>query len=275
MKKIVLLISVSLVSYTISAQNADIELGYVQTELEKNAVSFAVDYAEKLEPKLALFKANKFSLVSFSPELKVLLGSDDAFNGVTAKYIGNIMTFKKTEVSGVSVPDLSRNFNNFPVSLGFETNKDFTFINGIVEAGYVPWYKNNKNINKYLRQTKFGAFVQGGYKLALGDTVSISKGGAMDESKEDLDSEILRIKSVLGFSPTFYFDQNDNFGISLIGTGTLWYDLLNTEVYYNLSGKIRFILKKDYYFDLGYEKGSGAPNFNQGEQFTTNLGIRF
>lgn len=35
------------------------------------------------------------------------------------------------------------------------------------------------------------------------------------------------------------------------------------------------MLKKDYYFDLGYEKGSGAPNFNQGEQFTAGLGIRF
>jgi hypothetical protein len=49
---------------------------------------------------------------------------------------------------------------------------------------------------------------------------------------------------------------------------------MNSEVYYKLSGKIRFLLNKDYCFDLGYEKGSGAPNFNQDEQFTTNLGIR-
>lgn len=258
------------------AQEADFNLGYIKTSIGKNAVSFAVNYAEKLEPKLELFKANKTSLLSFSPDIKILLGSKDAFNGITAKYVGNIMQFKTTTISGIDgIPDLSKNFNNFPVAIGFETDKEFSFLNGLVEVGWIPWYQNNKAVNKYLRQTKFGVFVQGGYKFSLNDSTMLNMGGAKDESKEGLDSNIMRIKSEFGFSPVFYFDKEDGFGFSIIGTSSVWYDLINLEVYYNLVGKFRFLLTKDYYFDLGYEKGSGAPNFNQGEQFTANLGIRF
>ena len=34
-------------------------------------------------------------------------------------------------------------------------------------------------------------------------------------------------------------------------------------------------LMKNIGFDFGYEKGSGAPNFNQGDQFGGNLNLKF
>lgn len=276
MKQLTFSVLILLMTYTCLAQDGNIAIGYAQTSFEKNAVNFAVDYAKALEPKLASFKGGKRSLLSFSPELKILLGSNDVFNGITAKYVGNIQRFKLTTISGVdSVPDLSKSFTNFPVSIGVETNRDFSFVNGLIEAGYVPWYQNNKNVNKYVRQSKFGVFLQAGYKFDLSDSSVKRTGGAMDQSAEKPNENILRVKSVFGISPKFYFDKDEEFGLSIIATGTVWYDFLNSEIYYNLEGKFRFMLKKDYYFDLGYEKGSGAPNFNQGEQFTANLGVRF
>jgi hypothetical protein len=250
-------------------------VGYVQTELQKNAVNFAVDYAKKLETKLELFKTGNRSLFSFTPDVKVLVGSNDAFNGITAKYIGNIMVFDTTSIAGVhDIPDLSKTFHNFPISVGLESNQSFSFVNGLVEAGYVPWYQTNKRINPIIRQTKIGIFLQGGYKFSSNDTAK-SIGGATDQSKEKVNGNLFRAKLVLGFSPVFYFDTDKQFGFSVIGNSTTWYDFINKEIYYKLEGKLRFMITKDYYFELGYEKGSGAPNFNQGEQFTTNLAVRF
>lgn len=275
MKRFYVLIAILFVYRIVIAQNTDMEIGYVQTTLEKNAVNFAVDYAEKLQPNLELFKPGNRSLISFTPDLEILLGSNDAFNGITAKYVGNIMRFDTTTIAGIpGIPNLGKTFHNFPVALGFESDQSFTFINGLAEVGYVPWYQNDTTINSFIRQTKIGMFLQGGYKFSLNDSLQVI-GGAKDESNEIPDGNIFRVKLVIGFSPTFYFNKKKELGLSIIGNSITWYDFINKEIYYKLEGKIRFLIKKDYYFDFGYEKGSGAPNFNQGEQFTTNLGIRF
>jgi hypothetical protein len=259
----------------IFAQDGNMSVGYVQTDLKKNAVSFAADYAKKFEPKLELFKPGNRSLFSFTPDLKVLVGSDDAFNGIMAKYVGNIMVFDTTSISGISgIPHLGKTFHNFPISVGIESNQSFSFVNGLIETGYIPWYQNNKKVNPIIRQTKVGIFFQAGYKFSVNDTIK-SQGGAADESKEKTNENIFRAKFIFGISPTFYFDRDKQFGFSLIGNSLTWYDFTNNAIYYNIEGKIRLMITKAYYVDLGYEKGSGAPNFNQGEQFTSNLVILF
>ncbi|HEY6914181.1 MAG TPA: hypothetical protein VI413_05845, partial [Paludibacter sp.] len=78
------------------AQDGSMSVGFVQTTLEKNAVNFAVDYVKKLQPSLELFKTGSNSLYSFTPDIKILVGSGDVFNGITAKYVGNIMVFNTT-----------------------------------------------------------------------------------------------------------------------------------------------------------------------------------
>ena len=276
MKRILILAIILLLNFKIViSQDRNIKSGLSQTSLDKIALNFAVDYVKKLEPKLELFKANNRSLLSFTPDIDVLIGTKDAFNGITLKYVGNIMYFDTTTIAGEGgIPDLGKTFHNFPVALGLESNQDFTFINGVLEAGYIPWYQNDSNLNKYVKQTKAGIFIQGGYKFQVRDTLLMT-GGDADESSEQLDDAILRLKGVIGFSPAFYFDEDKKFGISVIGNATTWYDILNQKFYYKLAGKLRFILHKDLYFDFGYEKGSGAPNFNQGEQFTANIGFQF
>jgi hypothetical protein len=119
------------------------------------------------------------------------------------------MKFKTTTIAELEgIPDLSRNFHNFPIAMGFESDKNFSYLNGIIEAGWIPWYQNNSNVNKYLRQTNFGLFVQTGYQFALNDSLKI-KNAALDESKEGLDSNIMRLKSVFNFAPIFYMDEKD------------------------------------------------------------------
>ena len=268
---------IQLISFSLYSQSNDFSIGYLNSVLEKNALRFAIDYSEKLEPKLNLFKPGKNSLMSFSPDLKILLGSEDAFNGIVAKYTGNIMKFKTTTIGGIETPDLSKSFSNFPVSVGIESNKDFSFVSGLVETGYIPWYQNKKDLHKILRETKLGVFVQGGYKFdtsAETDTIININSGDIDQSEEDNDSGLFRFKLSTGFSPKIYIQEENDIGFSLIGNGDAWYDLLNNEIYYHLEGALR-LFYKDFFFDIKYEKGSGAPNFNQGDQFSANLGIVF
>jgi len=275
MKKCILVLLIVSLSSSSYCQDGSLSIGYLKTELGKNAVGLGIEYAKKLQPRLELFKPGHRSLLSFTPDLSILTGSDDAFNGVVAKYTGNILVFDTTSISGIpGIPDLSKTFHNFPVSAGIETNQNFTFINGLLEIGYIPWYQNNKNLHFIWRHTKAGIFLQGGYKSALNDSISF-EGGATDESSEKTDHALLRAKAVIGFSPVFYFNQTKQLGCSLIGNATAWFDFLHGKVYYKLQGKVRVILTKDYALDMGFEKGSGAPNFNQGEQFTTQLTIRF
>jgi hypothetical protein len=274
MKKIILLLMAMAVFQAGWAQDGAISFGYAKTSLEQNAINFAISYLKKSEPMLEMFKDGKRSLLSFSPDIDILLGSDDSFNGLTVKYVGNIMRFQTTTVAGIEgVPDLGRLFHNFPVALGFETAQDFSFINGIVEAGYIPWYQNDRRVPALLRQTKAGVFLQGGFRASLADN-QINENDTRKPS-ESQGKEILRTKMLVGFSPTHYFGSDKSFGISMVGNGTAWFDFLNQELYYRLEGRLRLIFLTNYYLDFGYEKGSGAPNFMTGEQFTTNLSIIF
>jgi hypothetical protein len=256
------------------AQDGAMSFGYAKTSLEQNAINFAISYLKKSEPMLEMFKDGKRSLLSFSPDIDILLGSNDAFNGLTVKYVGNIMRFQTTSVAGIEgVPDLGRLFHNFPVALGFETAQDFSFINGIVEAGYIPWYQNDRRIPAQLRRTKVGVFLQGGFKASLIDS-QINENDVVRKT-ESTGNEILRTKMLVGFNPTWYFSSDRSLGFSLVGNGTAWYDFLNSGFHYRLEGRLRLIFLTNYYLDFGYEKGSGAPNFMTGEQFTANLSIIF
>lgn len=146
--------------------------------------------------------------------------------------------------------------------------------------GWVPWYQTqgNRRTPKLLKYTKFGIFLQGGYKFDI-DTDSTQRipiGGEVDESKEKTDNAIFRAKGSFGIDTKSLFEIS-GIGIGLIGNIDTWYDFLNSEIYYSINGKLRFYLteSKDKYFDFKYQKGSGAPNFNQGDQFGMGLMVTF
>lgn len=276
MKKILILFGLAMLSHLASAQNFDLNVGSIRTELKNGAFNFAVKYAKDI-----IDSNNK--QINFSQGFLVILpefnsqgGSKDAFSSLTTKVTGFFTFFKTTTVAGMQIPDLQRTFSVLPFSAGMETNSDFTFVNGLFEIGYFPWYwQPQSTVPGLLKYTKTAVFIQTGYKFKT-DTLSSNTGGKADESAEALGKGILRSKFVLELdSKRILTSKKSGMGIGILGVTHVWYDYLNSSFYYRLEGKARIYITDNYHVDLKYEKGSGAPNFNTGDQFGASLGITF
>lgn len=256
-----------------------IDLGTIKTVLKQNAIGIGVNYIKSLD---SLFKNQDFlfaqnnSLFQLTPQFNVQTGTADAFSSINAKITGIYMTFHDTAIAGIRTPDTSRGFQTYPLSAGIETNNKFNVINGIIEIGWVPWYQTqgNNRTSKLLKHTKFGIFIQGGYKFSVDTTGITAVGGELDKSSEKANGAIFRAKGSLGVDTKTLFELNGA-GVGLLGNANGWYDFLNGQVYYTIQGKFRFYLthNKDKFFDFTYQKGSGAPNFNQGDQFGMGLTV--
>lgn len=258
-----------------------LSLGTVRTELRQNAIDFGIKYVQSLD---SLFQyqdilfSGKNSLFQLTPEFDVQSGTSDAFSSIDAKLSGLIMFFRNTEVAGLVTPCTDCYMHLMPVSVGVETNNTFTVVNGILEFGYVPWYQSPmmKKIPQWMKHSKIGIFFQAGYKFDTDTTRTNPAGGQLDESKETLGQAILRLKGSAAIYTKSLFDIG-GVGLGLWGSADAWYDFLNSEVYYRLQGTLRFFLtqNKDKYFNINYQKGSGAPNFNKGNQFGMGLTVAF
>ena len=259
----------------------EISTGTIITVLKQNAIDFGIRYVRSMD---SIFKvqdillAGNNHLFQASPDFTVQSGTSDAFSAINLKMTGLLMYFKTTTVADIKTPCTRCYMHLLPISAGIETNNTFTSINGIVEVGYVPWYQSPmmKNIPEWIKRSKIGVFVQAGYKFRLDYGAGVTPGGQADESKEEVNSEIIRAKGSFAIDTKSIFEIG-GIGVGLIGSSDGWYDFVNSEVYYNVSGKARLYLNKqgDRYFDLKYQKGSGAPNFNQGEQYGVGLTVGF
>ncbi len=256
-----------------------VSLNTVKTELKQNAIDFGIKYVQSLD---SIFKqqdillAGKNNLFQATPEFNVQSGTDDAFSSIDVKLSGLFMFFKTTKVAGQITPCTNCYMHLMPLSAGIETNNTFSVINGIIEIGYVPWYQSPMmyKVPEWLKHTKAGIFLQAGYKFDIDKTNPT--GGQTDESKEQLDDGILRARANFAIDTKSLFEIN-GIGVGLVGSSDIWYDFLNSEIYYRIEGSARFFFtqKKDKYFTFKYQKGSGAPNFNQGDQFGMGLTIAF
>lgn len=258
-----------------------LSLGTVRTEAEKAAMRLAVEYAESVGEIFAVrFDSlrGRVTIVDLSPELKINTGEADAFSSVVARVRGNIIRVPNTTVAGIPTPCGSCFFNAWTVSAGVEADRGFNTAAAIAEVGWVPWYQNALKGHGLIDHTSFGLTVQAGYKTASNvDTTATaapeSTDGAADESEEAVESGLLRIRAALRVTePIALLKLGDN-PVSGIGSATVWRDLSNKAWYYRLTGGLRITLAEDRHFDFVYEKGSGAPNFNEGEQFSANLTI--
>jgi hypothetical protein len=257
-------------------------LGAAKTQAKASAMRLAVEYSEKnmqnylFIPPDSVIKGNW--LFAVTPDINMETGEKDAFSSIVAKATGNFLNFKDTVIAGVPhVPNPLRAFSVFPVSAGIETDNTFKNGNALLEIGYVPWYQAAAKTPLALKKTKIAFFVQGGYKFKItevGDSLVIS-GGNIDQSKETPNSSLFRIKGSCGYSLQWIFNKKSYYGFGLTGTADGWYDLINKAVYYRLKGSVRIILNKTKNFDFSYQKGSGAPIFNKGDQFSANLIIGF
>ncbi|MCI0697313.1 hypothetical protein L0337_35575 [candidate division KSB1 bacterium] len=261
------------------AQNRSLSLalGTVRTEAEAAAIRYLVEYTQNLQD---LFIANAGNakgawLLALTPNVKFETGEKDAFNGVIVKVTGNFMFFKVTEIDSIRTPDTGKLFHVLPISFGGETNRGLDRVNVLLEVGYVPWYQNDQRLPGFLRSTKVGLFLQAGYKFKVSDSTAsaATTGGAIDESKEKAKRGLSRLKGSAVFNPRFMLKSD--WGLGVQGAADGWYDIANAEVYYRIEAKAVIYLGEGKSFDVSYQKGSGAPNFNKGNQFSANITIQF
>jgi hypothetical protein len=278
MKKIILMLLLLSHCFFCFAQNElSFDIATVKTASKNTALGIGIDYLKQYNNMDKQFNGKK-GFLSITPELTAKIGTSDVFSQLIVKLSGFYLKGKVIELEGVKLIDSKSIMHVFPISVGVESNSDFTFINTLAEAGYVPYYQGqgNKNVSDFLKLTQVSVFLQAGYKSKI-DTVSTANivGGKIDESEEQINSGVLRSKINISLDTKNFFTDKDKPGLGLIGRATWWYDFLNSKTYYRLEGKLRLYLVKNKYFDFTYEKGSGAPNFNQGEQFGAGLSITF
>ncbi len=268
----------------------DISIKTILTDFQNEAISLGIDYARSLDSLFQtkdILLAQDKSLFQLTPGIHVQTGTEDAFSSIQLKLSGIFMTFKTTYVGNQVTPDLNKGFQTFPISLGIETNNRFNTLNTLAEAGWVPWFKKNPNGNMLnpFRTIRLGLFVQSGYKfnfvkdsLAITcpkDTLNLCDGEA-DESHEAPNSFLLRAKGSLKID-TQNLITVGNVGLGLSGAAHGWYDIKNNAWYYRAQAALRmyFSRQNNKYFDIAYQKGSGAPNFNAGSQFGMGLTVAF
>jgi hypothetical protein len=253
-----------------------LSLGAAKTTLNKSAISIAIDYSRSLD---SIFKLNEYliagktSLFYFTPEINILTGTSDAFSSIDAKLTGMFMHFKTDTVSGLLTPNFRKSFQVFPISMGIETNNTFDILNTLGEVGFVPYYQ--PGASAAIRATKIGVFLQGGYKFGLDSAGrKLLIGGQVDQSLEKINNLLFRMKGSLAINSDALIVVS-GVGVGLVGTADVWYDFVNHVFYNSLVGKVRVFLTQDKFFDFQYAHGSGAPNFNKGDQYGVNLMIRF
>jgi hypothetical protein len=259
--------------------NIEAFLGTVETEAESAAVRLAIDLTSQLNGEF--FDPRGKVTWKVAPDIKILTGDDDGFNGFNAKLtaLGAILDPSVLDAE----PGASFLFaHTFPISGGVESDADFQTVNGLLEVGYVPWFNAEKlktSVGKGSWLIAPGAFLQIGHKFASDEgTPATPKTPDNDESEEQEDDILARVKLGLKVkSPIYSIAEMGTFDLRAQGIVDAygWYDIENSEVYHRVVGTLRFNLTEDKSFDLNYESGSGAPNFNQGEQFSAGLTVNF
>lgn len=216
------------------------------------------------------------SLFDITPDVFLNLSEGPNLNSVVVKVTGNYMRFSVVDIEGVYTPDSASYFSVFPISLGFEADQSFDNVVAVAEFGYVPFRLapiGNSNF-KLGVNPRVGVFAQFGYKFGAGS--SSGSGASADQSSEPRDSEIARLKASADISiPLFSFGKTRPSPVSILVSAEAWYDLLNNEVYDREELIFRVGLGEGANLDFKYEHGSGAPNFNEGEQFGVFLNTTF
>lgn len=278
MKRIIFIL-LAFTSLTASAQ-LQLRFGTLKTDNKQTAISVGISYVRSLDSiwnSKELYIAGKHSIFTVSPQIKIETGTQDAFSSIEGKLTGLFMNFKtiKLDKSSVVIPDVSKTIQTFPISVGFESNNTFSTINAITEVGWVPWYQSEVgSAPDILKYSKFGLFLQGGYKFRGDSAATQAYGGNKDQSAEKVNNALLRTKGSLSID-TKKLVNISGLNMGLVGNADVWYDFVNAKFYHKIEAVGRFYLGDGQFFDLMYSKGSGAPNFNVGDQYGVGLTMTF
>lgn len=274
MKKIILLSLLSLFTIVGSAQ-LTVELGANKTDLNKNAFTFAVSYFRSLDSLFGgeeMFVPGKRSFLLVTPEIDIRTGTEDAYSSIVLKAAGiwNVFQTKKSS-GGLIVPDFGKTVHSFPVSIGLETNNQFNNTNGILEVGWVPFYQSyTRSSPAWIKHTKFGVFLQTGYKFN-GDTTGA--GGQHYEGEEQVKDAIFRGRGLFSVD-TKTILRAGNINVGLVGSVEGWADIVNSAFYHKVEGRARLHISDSQYIDFIISSGSGAPLFNQAKQYGVGTTIK-
>jgi len=210
-----------------------------------------------------------------APNVDLESGDESSFNHVIGKVTGNLVFFDVGEVEGVPVVDWGHFVHVVPLSIGVEADDKFTFVNVLAECGYVPFLLNESIGPQYKLglNPRAGVFIQAGRKFDLDETARI--GNAEDESDEDLDSNIFRFKATASLEIEVPIEQLVGAKTTARAEATGWYDIANDDVYHRLSGIIEMKVSGQTSLEFRFDSGSGAPNFNEGDQFGVGLTVAF
>lgn len=273
MKKIFLLLSFAITLFAANGQ-LSVELGAKRTDLKNSAVTVGITYLQSLDSIFGgqeLFVPGKHSFFLVTPELDINTGTADAFSSIVLKASGLLNVFKTHTVAGLDAPDYSKTFHTFPISLGMESNSKFNNVNGIIEAGWVPYYQSYaRNTPAFLKRSRLGFFLQTGYKFSV-DSSGI---GGQEYSAEEKPKRIIARGRGLFSMDTDAFLKVGGLNVGLVGSAEGWADVVNSEFYYKLEGRARVYLTPTQWFDFIIQKGSGAPLFNGAKQFGIGTTIK-
>lgn len=275
MKKLIITFTVLLSTFVCSSQ-LNLDLAATKTDLKNNAITIGISYLRSLDSVYGgteFFVPGKRSFFMITPDVDIVTGTEDAFSSIVIKASGLYNTFKTTQVAGLITPDYNKTFHTFPISLGFEANNLFNNINGILEVGWVPYYQSyGRNSPDWVKKTSFGLFLQAGYKFNVAD--SLAEGGEVNESEEKQESGIARVRGTFKVNTDKLLNLK-GLNIGLIGTADGWGDAVNSAFYYKVEGRARVFLTDELFLDFILSKGSGAPLFNEAEQFGLGLSMDF
>lgn len=270
MKKI--LLAALLFTTIVANSQLNLDISASKTDQKNNAISIGLTYLKSLDSLYGnqeFFVPGKHSFFMITPELDIRTGTADAYSSIVLKATGLFNVFKTTEIAGLIGPDYNKTFHTFPISIGVETNNQFNNTNGILEAGWIPYYQSyGRSSPDWIKRTNFGVFLQAGYKFNYD---SSGVGGQVNESEELPKKGILRVRGSFGVD-TDRFVKIRGLDIGLVGTADGWGDLINSAFYHKLEGRVRVYLSEATAFDFIFTSGSGAPLFNEAEQY--GVGVR-
>jgi hypothetical protein len=276
MKKLMLMLA--LCASLFSTAQVQVHVGASKTELRDNAILIGISYLKSLDSifgEQERFIPGKNSFFMVTPQADIITGTSDSYSSINIKLSGVFATFKTTDVEGLITPDFDRTAHTFPMSLGVETSNLFNNVNAIYEIGWVPFYQSyGRNSPALVKNTRFGVFLQTGYKILVDSTGNTAIGGEVDKSLEEPNEFILRTHGTFSLDTKSIIKLN-GLDIGLVGGADVWYDIANGALYHKLQGIARFYLDDTKYIDFIYSKGSGAPLFNYADQFSAGFTFKF
>ena len=252
----------------------NVALGLLRTASDNLSARAVIGFSEKYVRPVEKYNGSGM-VFQLSPEVHVEAGADDSFSSITIKARGLFLLFhKKTlgmedelpEAGPLEIPDLGKLFHAIPISVGVESDSQLRNIAALLEVGWSPMLYPEQKPFKLGENVKFEFLVQTGYKFKVSDATN-ADGGLEDQSAESPNKGLARLKAVLEVK------QNIGSRIGIRGDVAGWYDLINNAFYHRLDFTVRLTMFPGKHFDLKYQNGSGAPNFNKGNQFSANLAL--